>query len=458
MRAEILQRGLARAGRVASGRIRVPFLIAGFVFVLLVIFVVLPYPLGMRTETVYRDYLAYLRQEGMDARVTSYNRGWFSSDSTTVIVYMGRRLVVKSHISHGPFVLSGTNASIRAVAAAVRSTLDLVPAKNSPFKVASSALHLFEVHAIVHLGDTADISGVLAPFSYSDAAAGQTWSFAGGRWASRIAGIHARTTATIDDFEFSMRDGTLDLGKILVDFHGERDRSGMWLGTVTESIPHCEYRASAKLPNGTTMQFDEHLRDLRIRGRMWRDGSMIHIDDGFSIAHADFGNGQSLSIDFGVRAGNLDPTTIAGWLRRIALMYHTQENAEAMNRQSLREYFALAVALAKNNPHIAVTLNVKGSFGTVAADATGGLKAAMASDPALAKANGSAASWKLVGERYAYGSGGVKVPASLRALIPKGTRSGDWVSEGYIAQQGDYLVSRFKFDDGHLSLNGHQIF
>jgi uncharacterized protein YdgA (DUF945 family) len=458
MQTDMLGRATVRGRRVSPGRIGVALLIAGLVFVLLAIFLVMPYPLGMKAETAYRDYFASLRQTGMNARVASYNRGWFSSDSTTVIVYMGRQFVVKSHISHGPFVLSGANASILPVAATVRSTLDLVPAPKSTFKVAPGARHLFDVHAVVHLGRTIDISGVVAPFSYWDAADGQSLRLTGGRWTSRIAGTHARTTLTIDDLESSMRDGAFDFGKVLTDFDLEKDRSGLWLGTVTESLPRCEYQASIKLPNSKAMQFDEHLDGLRLRGHMWREGSMIHADENFSVAQADFGNGQSISADFGLRAGNLDPTTLARWFRRIAPMYQKRENAQAMSRQLLRECLAVAVALAKNNPHIAVTLNLKGSFGTVTADATGGLKAAMASDRALAQANGSAASWKLVGEHYAYGSGGVKVPTSLRTLIPEKTRGGDWLSEGYITQQGDYLVSRFKFDDGHLSLNGHQIF
>jgi uncharacterized protein YdgA (DUF945 family) len=454
----MLRRGVVRALRLASGRVRVRSLIAGLLFVLLVICLVLPYPLGMRAETVYRDYFANLRQAGRDARVTSYKRGWFSSDSTAEIPYLGGRLLVKSHFTHGPFVLSGPGASLRPVAAAVLSTIDFASSASNTFKVSSAAPHLITIHGVVHLGGTADMSAILAPFTYSEATTGQTFKLGSGRWTSRIAGIHAQSHYTLDRVEFSSRQGTSRIGGFSADYEGVRDPSGIWLGAAACSMSDAEIQGSAKLPDGKAMQMDWRAHGLRVYAKMWREGAMLDADEEVSIARTDVAGGQPVSIVVDVRAGNLDPMTIGGWLKNLAPIYRGGRSIEAINREFFAKSLALLRSLAKNSPRFATTLKVKGSFGTVTADANGGLKRAMATDPDLAKPNASVSPWKLIRERYLYGSGEIKLPASFRSLAPAGSPQGDWLSKGYVTQEGDNLVSRFKYDAGGLSLNGHPIF
>ncbi|HVN63002.1 MAG TPA: DUF945 family protein, partial [Candidatus Binataceae bacterium] len=97
--------------RAHSGRIARK-LIAGIVIVLMIGgLVAIPWEVGQQTEMIYRDQVAQLQGRGFDARVTSYQRGWYHSTATVDANYQGHHLKFTSDISHGPFIFSGESAS-----------------------------------------------------------------------------------------------------------------------------------------------------------------------------------------------------------------------------------------------------------------------------------------------------------------------------------------------------------
>lgn len=431
--------------------------LAGLVIVVMIIaLVIIPWQVGKETEGIYRNQVAQLNARGIDARVTSYDRGLYHSTATAAATYRGHRLKFTSHIGHGPFILWGQNASASPVLAAISTTMELPPELES--LVTNNSKTPLAVRGVVNLNGTIDVSGRVAPFAAQFGPEHQPIECGGGKWKAAISATRLRWNATVAQLRVSGRMGASTLGKTELTGDMTRDSSGMWLGTAEFTSSEYIGANTLAIPDRGVMPVSIDAHNLRIAIHDWRDGSTVRLQDDISADHADLSGVEARAIALTFGLDNIDPAALEKWIDATRPVIEAAAAPAARAGILANRAMALLMALSKDEPKASAGLSFVTGFGAVDAKLNASLSPQMAGDPAFKDAQASPDNWKLLAETYLAGSGNLKLPAIAGALLSDPITQGNLVDEGFFTDEGDSIVTSANYAGGHLSISGRQIF
>ncbi|HUO06073.1 MAG TPA: DUF945 family protein [Candidatus Binataceae bacterium] len=454
---------LAQPGFSSRGAIDLQLIGEVAIALLLIVFVVLPWPVGMKAEAIFRQRIADLHERaqtsGYDVEIKSYDRGWFGADTVTTVDYHGHSVALVSRIMHGPFVLSGENASMRPVAAVISTNIELPPELKSALSNVSTASSepAADIRAIIKFSGIIDVHAHVAPFTLHIGPGLPAVNSSGAMMDLLVSNNYLRGAGTLDEVKIETDGGTANFGKTEFETDSARDESGLWLGTTEIKNPEISSAQTINVPNRGSFPLNFDLHDVQITTRAWREGATIQSDHKLSIARAQGFAGIALAINASVGFANLDPDVLVGWSNDVRETMATVNNRDQQMHMMADRALALLVALSKNDPRVTANINVTGDFNASGnIDIT--LKSAMASDSSLAQAPATQENWTRIALNYLTGSGDVKLPATLTPFLADPMTKANLVDEGFFAVQGDSVVSSANYADGHLSVRGRQIF
>jgi Bacterial protein of unknown function (DUF945) len=131
----------------------------------LILFLFLPYAIGIRAESEYRSTIAQMSSDAVRLSVDSYDRGWFTSSATDTVDLGGRQVEITQEIHHGPFPFAGPHHSLLPVLAIVESRADLPLDLKSIVHVTKEGAPAVAATAFLYPGGSAEISIAVAPLA-----------------------------------------------------------------------------------------------------------------------------------------------------------------------------------------------------------------------------------------------------------------------------------------------------
>jgi uncharacterized protein YdgA (DUF945 family) len=444
----------------ASGRGGIGLIVGSAAVLAFVVFVILPWPMGMRAEQLFRQRIADARQRGADVQIASYDRGWFSSSATISIQYKGHQLTFASNISHGPFVLWGKNASVYPVLAASTTILDLPPELKTFFS--DSRTPVAEARTVIDLSGRSNVHLDVSSFRLQTPSQQglSSFAFSGGECDIQASQHHALGSCLPMGWKGQTGDriSNVNVGKIEFDGETAEDEPSLGLRDFTGTIAEISFSGSGHTPGGSSIPVELHIGDVRLHDRTWRDGGSVRAEWQMASPRVQVLGSSAIAIDATFGTANVNPRVFLDWSRANNAVFASAKGRDEQAKLFNEKLLGLFAALAKDKPQFTADVNVSGNFGAVTAKLEADLKPGMATDRTLINATASPETLKLVADRYLHVLGEVELPATMRQWLRDPKTGSNLVDEGYFTAVGDSLTGNVTYADGHLSINGRQAF
>ena len=420
----------------------------------LILFLILPYEIGIRAESEYRAAIAQMSSDAVRLSVDSYDRGWFTSTAGDTVDLGGRQVEITQEIHHGPFPFAGSHHSLRPVLAIVESRADLPLDLKSIVHVTKEGAPALAATAFLYPGGSAEISIAVAPLASGSPDAGTQILFDGGQcvWWLRRGEVSA--SGRFNRMRYAEAGARLDASALSFDGDLHLDTSGLWLHKVTWLLSGVELKL-ARDPDEPMLPSRVAFDALSITsGDSVREG-LLQTDTRLAMKRIVLPDGKTVSSGLEWQLLNVDPHAVVEWLRDNQAIARSGQPATQQISELGRSSVTPLVKLAKAAPKAIFKLDLQSPYGVAASTLQAGIKPGF-SNESFGGSDGEALVREL-SENYAYASAEIVVPASLFADPETVEELNGLLARGLIVREGNNVVSRATYSRGQVLVNGQSL-
>ena len=420
----------------------------------LILFLLLPYAIGIRAESEYRSTIAQMSSDAVRLSVDSYDRGWFSSTAKDTIDLSGRQVELTQEIHHGPFPFAGSHHSLLPVLAIVESRADLPLDLKSIVHVTREGAPALAATAFLYPDGSAEISIAVAPLAGGSPAAGTQILFEGGQcvWWLRRGEVSA--SGRFNHIRYAEAGSHLYASALSFDGDLHLDPSGLWLHKMTWLLSGVELTL-ARDPDEPMLPSRLAFDGLSVTSGDSVSEGLLQTDTRFAMKRIALPDGRTVSSDLEWQLLNVDPHAVVEWLRDNRAIARSGGPAAQQISELGRSSVTPLVRLAKAAPKAIFKLDLQSPSGRAASTLQAGIKPGFSGerfggsdDEALARE---------LSENYAYASAEIVVPASLFVDPASAEELNGLLARGLIVREGNNLVSRATYSRGQVFVNGQNL-
>lgn len=441
---------LTKLNRRHSGRVQLAYIAIAAIIAGGAVIAVLSDRFGKQSEQAYRDSIRQLADDGIDITVSTYERGWFSSQATAIAQFGQRRLTLRQHISHGPLTLAG---GMHPVAAVIETVIEAPPEYATPLRGMFGDVSL-GIHTVVTFDgafDTfislppstiaaplprcvvksggLDYEWYLSPDVHRLSGQGPTFASTGGCPQVELAGVTASGQSHLE--------------------------GGHRVGGSRLSIERIE--GLTRSPVGQ-IAWHGTVRDLSFSaGNALKNGRM-NINWKASVGSVATANLQMGPMELSADLSNLDSDKLAAFATEAMEINKSKLAKDAQQRLMGEKAHAFLAAILRQPPGLALGLHVVSPDGASAGAAKMGLAAGFADDPRFVRMKQSDPDEKQVMkqliQQYGYASGDLSIPQAFAARIVSADNLRKSEESGVLKRGGANYVSHFSYQGGELIVNG----
>jgi uncharacterized protein YdgA (DUF945 family) len=441
---------LARLNRKHSGRVRL-----GYVALVAIIaggaaIAVLSDRFGKQSEQAYRDTIHQLADDGIDITISSYERGWFSSEATAIAQFGQRRLTLRQHISHGPLTLAG---GLRPVAAVIETAIEAPPEYAAPLRGMFGDVSP-RIHTVVTFDGAFDTFISLPPSTIAAPLPGCVVRSGGLSYEWYLSPDVHRLSGQGPTFTSTGGCPQIELAGVTASSESHLE-GGHRVGGSHLSIERIE-----GLTRGPVGQIAWHglIRDLSLSGGNALKNGRMNINWKVSVGNVAAGGLQMRPAELSTELSNLDSDKLAAFATEVLEINKSKLGKDAQERLLGEKAHAFLVGIVRQPPGLALTLHVVSPDGASVGRAKMGLAAGFADDSRFVRLKQTDPDEKQVMkqliQQYGYASGDVSIPQSFAARIVSADKLRTSEESGVLKRDGANYVSHFSYQGGELIVNG----